>query len=232
MSSFSGFGFLTWNPKHSTFVRGRIVVVLITNIPYIISLTKSLCSDSAVMISTLTLNQKVLALLRGPCLWVCLRYQVAPQRCLSILGSGKVKKRSSNLKHYEIEKFVVLSTLTQFFYLRTYIVLILCRGMWFVNGSCTCSHLEDLERSMRARSRCLLFFSARIIAFSCASLSKLTSAARPNKWCEVDTPPTPMFTCLHRYPLFIKIGWPMVDRSGSKISTHNIIRFCCACCPG
>lgn len=81
------------------------------------------------MKSALTLKQTVLAYLRGLVLVGCLRYQVAPQRCLVILGSGKVKKRFSNLKHYEIEKFVVESTLTQFLYLRTYIVLILCRGM-------------------------------------------------------------------------------------------------------
>ena len=76
-----------------------------------------------------TPKKKVPAFGEDSCLWVCLRYQVAPLRCLSILGSGKVKKRFSNLKHYEIEKFVVESTLTQFLYLRTYIVLILCRGM-------------------------------------------------------------------------------------------------------
>lgn len=61
-----------------------------------------------------TLKKKVLAYGEDSCLWVCLRYKVAPLRCLGILGSGKVKKRSCNLKHYEIEKFVADSTLTQF----------------------------------------------------------------------------------------------------------------------
>ena len=39
------------------------------------------------------------------CLWVCLRYKVAPLRCLGILGSGKVRQIFGNLKYYEIEKF-------------------------------------------------------------------------------------------------------------------------------
>ena len=65
MPNYSDFGFLTWNPKHSTIERGCLFVVMISNIPYIISLTKSLCCDSAGMISTFTLNQKVPALLRG-----------------------------------------------------------------------------------------------------------------------------------------------------------------------
>lgn len=47
-------------------------------------------------------NKKVPALLRGLMLWVCLRYQVAPLRCLSILGSGKGRQIFSNLKPYEM----------------------------------------------------------------------------------------------------------------------------------
>ena len=140
------------------------------------------------------------------CLWVCLRSWVAPLRSPFILGSGKVKKRFVTNITMSYDFLVAELTLTQFLYLVTYMVLILCRGIRFVNGSWTCSHREDLERSISARSRCLLFRSARIIALSCVSLLNWMSAARPNKWCEVDTPPTPMFTCLHRYALFIKIG--------------------------
>ena len=127
------------------------------------------------------------------------------------------------------EFFVTESTLIYNVYLVTYTELILRRGWRFVKGSCTCSHREDLERSMSAKSRCLLFRRARTIALSCVSLLKLMSAASPNKWCDVETPPTPRFTSLHRYPLFILIGCPRDMRSGSKIKTHNIIRFCCAC---
>ena len=65
MSAFFDFGFLTWSPKHSTFVRGWLFVVMIANIPYITSLTKSFCCDRAAMISTLTFKQKVPAFLRG-----------------------------------------------------------------------------------------------------------------------------------------------------------------------
>lgn len=65
MSAFFDFGLLTCSPKHSNFVRGWIVVVMIVNYPYIISLTKSFRCESAVMNSTLTLKQKVPALLRG-----------------------------------------------------------------------------------------------------------------------------------------------------------------------
>lgn len=54
------------------------------------------------MLSTLTFKQKVLAFGEDSCLWVCLRYQVAPLRCLSILGSGKGRQIFSNLKPYEM----------------------------------------------------------------------------------------------------------------------------------
>lgn len=85
-------------------------------------------------------------------------YVTRSHRCVALVSSAvaKLRKKICNLKHYEIEKFVVELTLTQFLYLRTYIVLILCRGTRFVNGNWTCSHREDLERSMRAKSRCLL----------------------------------------------------------------------------
>ena len=76
-----------------------------------------------------TLKQESPRFWRGLMLVGCLRYKVAPLRCLGILSSGKVKKKLCNLKNYEIEKYVADSTLTQFLYLRTYIVLILCRGM-------------------------------------------------------------------------------------------------------
>lgn len=62
------------------------------------------------MISAFTLNQKVPAFGEDSCLWVCLRYQVAPLRCLSILGSGKGRQIFSNLKHYEMGNLVVGST--------------------------------------------------------------------------------------------------------------------------
>lgn len=126
----------------------------------------------AVMIAPFPQSKSPRISARTPCYRVCLRSRVAPLRCSFILGSGKVKKILSNLKHYDIEKFVAGQTLTQLLHLVTYMVLILCRGNRFVNGSCTCSHREDLERSMSARSRCLLFLSTRIMAFSCVSLSK------------------------------------------------------------
>lgn len=50
-------------------------------------------------------KKKVPAFGEDSCLWVCLRYQVAPLRCLSILGSGKDRQIFSNLKHYEQGNF-------------------------------------------------------------------------------------------------------------------------------
>lgn len=105
MSAFFDFGFLTCSPKHFNFVRGWIFVVMIVNYPYIISLTKSFRFEGAVMISTSTFKQKVLALLRGLMLVGCLRYQVAPLRCLSILGSCKSRQIFFNLKHFEKANF-------------------------------------------------------------------------------------------------------------------------------
>ena len=52
-----------------------------------------------------TPKKKVLAFGEDSCLWVCLRYQVAPLRCLSILGSGKGRQIFSNLKQYEVGNF-------------------------------------------------------------------------------------------------------------------------------
>lgn len=73
----------------------------------------------AVLISALPSTKKPPHCCEDSCFWVCLRYQVAPLRCLSILGSGKVKKKMINLKHYEIEKFscrIDVNTFTSFVY--------------------------------------------------------------------------------------------------------------------
>ena len=85
-------------------------------------------------------------------------YVTRSHRCVALISSAVAKLgkylATKNIMRREIK--AVGSTLTQLLYLRTYIVLILCRGGRFVNGSWTCSHREDLERSMSARSRCLL----------------------------------------------------------------------------
>ena len=65
-------------------------------------------------------KKKVPAFGEDSCLWVCLRYQVAPLRCLSILGSGKDRQIFSNLKHYKKGNFgcwVDFNTFTSFSYI-------------------------------------------------------------------------------------------------------------------
>ena len=141
--------------------------------------------------------KKLLApIVRGACFGFV--YVRKSHRCVACLSSTVAKLGKDSVTYITICMIFLIAgyTLTHLLHLVTYIELILCRGVWFVNGSCTCSHREDLERSIRAKSRCLLLRSARIIALSCVSLSKWMSAASPNKWCEVDTPPTPMFTFL------------------------------------
>lgn len=67
----------------------------------------------------LTLKKKVLAISEDSCLRVCLRLRVAPLRCSFILGSGKVKKRFSNLYHYQqdiLDCTIYFNTISSFAY--------------------------------------------------------------------------------------------------------------------
>ena len=90
MSNYSDFGFLTCSPKHSTFARGWLVVVIDCKYPIYYKFNK-IFIFAMVIKMTRTLKKKVLAFGEDSCFWVCLRYKVAPLRCLGILGSGKVR---------------------------------------------------------------------------------------------------------------------------------------------